>query len=741
MPINPEEVSENEVISILSRPLPGGRWSPAVGRETLDLLAYLNLSEESSATLSHEALAILGQCISPILPEGSTTGLVVGYVQSGKTMSFTTVAALAHDNGYPIVIVIAGTSKPLLNQSTERLTKDLRLNSREDRRWKPLLNPKLTDIQGITNTLTQWNNPETPDNAKQTVLITVMKQHTHLKNLSKLLATIDIDLKRVPVLIIDDEADQAGLNNAVRRGKESPTYARLLEIRRHLQHHSFLQYTATPQAPLLINIIDVLSPNFVQVLTPGDEYTGGKAFFKGSEPLNRPIPEIEIPSDENILSGAPRSLRLAMALFYLGVAAAYVEHDPPKGNRSMMVHPSQKTVPHAEYKSWVDSVQTMWVDVLKSGSQDPDYQSLLQEFKLAHDDLKKKVTDLPSLEILSNKLYRAVSGTRVIEINSKQPDGTPQIVWKSDYAHILIGGQAMDRGFTVEGLTVTYMPRGSGLGNADTIQQRARFYGYKKSYLGYCRVFVEDNVKNALVEYVDHEEDIRSRLSTFSQSMKPLSEWKRAFILDLSLKPTRPSVLALPIYREKYSNDWFYPKASHVNGEAVTWNQSVIQNFLSSLTFHPHSLDSRLTKAQQHEVSLNVPLSVVLTQLLLSLRIADSTDSQHFTGILLQIERYFKENSDTSCAIYNMSQYRDKRTLGIRGTLPALHQGANPSRGSEKGSIYPGDAEIYMPGQLTVQIHNLRLISYDKKHEYPNVSIIALWIPEIMAKGWLVEDQ
>lgn len=74
-------------------------------------------------------------CGSPEQKTNSETGLVFGYVQSGKTMSFTTLTALAKDNDYQIVIVIAGISTNLLDQSTKRLEKDLRLNDRYDRKW------------------------------------------------------------------------------------------------------------------------------------------------------------------------------------------------------------------------------------------------------------------------------------------------------------------------------------------------------------------------------------------------------------------------------------------------------------------------------------------------------------------------------------------------------------------------------------------------------------------------------
>src|SRR5450756_1009926 len=72
--------------------------------------------------------------------------------------------------------------------------------------------------------------------------------------------------------------------------QESTTYTRLRELRDALPCHTFLQYTATPQAPLLINIADILSPDFVHVLEPGEGYAGGAAFFAPGSPYIKVIP-------------------------------------------------------------------------------------------------------------------------------------------------------------------------------------------------------------------------------------------------------------------------------------------------------------------------------------------------------------------------------------------------------------------------------------------------------------------
>src|SRR5437870_5562300 len=92
---------------------PGMQWQPVMREETQDLLGQLKLSDEGRDVVKSEAVHILGR-VPPLekMTEAST-GLVMGYVQSGKTLSFTVVTALARDNGFPLVILITGISKPL----------------------------------------------------------------------------------------------------------------------------------------------------------------------------------------------------------------------------------------------------------------------------------------------------------------------------------------------------------------------------------------------------------------------------------------------------------------------------------------------------------------------------------------------------------------------------------------------------------------------------------------------------
>jgi hypothetical protein len=221
----------------------------------------------------------------------------------------------AQDNRYRMIIVITGTKTNLFRQSTDRLLQDLRLPD-IGRKWKHFANPNLrgTALRSIESALQRWEDESVPEADRQTVLITVMKNVTHLNNLIQLLSSLEVE--SVPVLVIDDEADQAGLNTMVKQGAESSTYQRLLSLRRRLPHHTFLQYTATPQAPLLINIIDALSPSFAEVLTPGQSYRGGQTFFENQPAdLIRIIPDSQIPTTGNILTEPPESLLEAMRMF------------------------------------------------------------------------------------------------------------------------------------------------------------------------------------------------------------------------------------------------------------------------------------------------------------------------------------------------------------------------------------------------------------------------------------------
>jgi hypothetical protein len=738
--------SEADLVEILAPRAQGMvRWEPQVKDETLALVEHLGLGTESRETLINEAAAILSRCLPPDGQPGSITGLVVGYVQSGKTMSFTTVTALARDNGYRLVIVIGGSNIQLVTQSTERLEQDLRWQDRSDHQWQHVSSKTLstTDQTAIRDALADWRDSMVPPSQLKTVLITIMKHHGHLAKVIDALK--EIDLTGVPALVIDDEADQASLNARVKQSEESTTYQRLRELRACLPSHSFLQYTATPQAPLLINIIDTLSPHFAEVLTPGREYVGGADFFLFDSPYVEIIPDSALGTKDEPLTEPPESLLFAMQTFFLGVAAGYeLEHG--HGSRSMIVHPSQQVEGHRIYSGWVNQTRNLWQQLLKDDASTADHEDLIESFRKAYQDLERTASDLPSFETLVARLPYAVRSTRVETVNASRGT-TPQVKWQATYAHIIIGGQVMDRGFTVEGLTVSYMPRPIGVGNADTVQQRARFFGYKRRYLGYCRVFLSNSSRDAYMRYVDHEEHMRQSLIAHRESGRPLHDWKRVFRLDKKLKPTRDAVLDLEYMRGSFGEGWIAPYAPHLPPEAIPDNRDVANQFLARLSLMPDLGSNRRNDATKHLWSPNVPLQPVVDELLEKLRFGLLEDSQRFAALQILLDAIVKKSKDAVCAVYYMSRGGDdqtfmrKRSLDNRGRIKNLFQGPVPVEAANRGSIYPGDREIGPDNIVRIQVHHLNIHDEDDALLAEDVTAVAVCVPEELARELLVQHQ
>ncbi len=711
----------------------GTPWDPRLGEEAVAAGERARLDDLDRQDVMHTSVRILSQCLSPNVGIGSRTGLVVGYVQSGKTLSFTTVAALANDNGFGIIVVIAGMTNELSQQSHTRLLRDLGVE-KPFSRWAEFFEPDVDDVGRIRDVLVEAREDSLPVDERRTVLITLKKNHVHLRNLIDVFAELG-EAAHVPALVIDDEADQASLNNLVRKGDLSSTYRRLRELRKLLPLHTFLQYTATPQAPILINLIDVLSPDFAIVLDPGPDYVGGRDFFTSQSPHVGDIPPDEIPTRDNTVLEPPDSLLRALRLFFVGVASGEIRRDGQPRNRSMMVHPARETVSHVQYHVWVQAVRNLWMETLSLPSDDPDRQDLLKLFRDSHAEISYTVGDLESFDDITDRLLRAIRRTDVRLINSLA-EANRDIHWSRNYSWILVGGQVLDRGFTVEGLTVTYMPRGPGVGNADTIQQRARFLGYKRQYLGYCRVFLEPSVSHLYRAYVRHEEDMRDRLMAHIRSSRPLSEFRRVFLLAREFRPTRQSVIDIDYTRPTFRSGWCVPnQPQEADLEA---NRAIVDGFLErhAQNFVPDEGHAERQAHQRHRVARGVPLNVVYNELLTRLEI-DIQDSEAWTLALILIDRYAADNPGCVCTVFHMRPDVLTRRLVRDGRIVELFQGAYPV---ETRDVYRGDREL-RDAPVTVQLHTVTLRTEDQQIVAKDVKFAAIWMASPVCQDLIVQPQ
>jgi hypothetical protein len=671
-----------------------GRWEPVVGDVTTQLREYFRemrppITREGADRIITEAHHVLRRCNSPRSNAPRRIGLVCGYVQSGKTASMTALAALARDNGFRIIILLAGVTTNLVTQNRDRMETQLR-EAAPEWTWLMVENPRLPNgLPPIEGLVQEWRSEQYDEHDRRTLFITVMKNHRHLANLAALLSRVD--LRGIPTIIFDDEADQASLNTRPNDPLASTTYRNIEGLRDTVPNHSYLQYTATPQAPLLITRIDSLSADFAELVSPGDGYTGGQEFFRGPLPLVETIPPADIFPDGQLPIEPPASLIRAMQVFFTGVAAGRL--GPMRSHRSMLLHPSRATDTQRRYYDWANRLKDFWHRVLLDRNE-PDRLELMEDFRRAHTDLARTVDDLPPFDQLLARLPVAINQTAITLVNSVDGHEVP---WQNGYSHILVGGEKLGRGYTVKGLTVTCMPRSPGGWTADTIQQRARFFGYHREYLGYCRVYLHQDVRAAYVSYVAHETDMRARLA--EHSGRPLQEWRRMFYLDERLAPTRRNILASPWMRASLDRDgWFAPKGPQTSPEDGRHNARLLSR-LDGLDFTP---DERYPR---HAYAV-MDLRDLYEQVLVPLSYLHENDALGLCVVNCNIKTLIENDNNARCLVYRMDGGQPPRVRQLsNGLIPQVFQG----RSSAGAASYPGDRAFVDQAMTTVQLHNLHL--------------------------------
>jgi hypothetical protein len=669
----------------------------SVGERTLDLLSRQHkLTEEGKETLLGETREILSYCINPVNTTGSVTNLVVGYVQSGKTLSFTTLTTLAIDNGFRIVIYFAGVKNNLLAQTTNRLKKDLDIEGSNSRIYRVFDNPTIESGAAIASKYQLSHKPA--------ILITVLKHSKHIDELAKIFSTPALanTIKNQGVLIIDDEADQASLNTYARKNSKSQDWedeqfssihSSILKLKNTLPNHSYIQYTATPQGPLLINLMDLLSPKHHTVLTPGETYTGGKVFFKEHPDLIITIPDEQVYHQKhNPLSACPDSLIAALQVFFVGTAIA-VSIENKERFLSMMVHADRETDASRKFRGWINSVISSWGDKLALPDGDPAKTELLEEFKISYNEAVRRLKTPPSFEEVVDNLHDIIMDTNVELVIQ----GNQGINWSNAAAHILIGAEMLNRGFTVENLAVTYMPRYSvGKSTADTIQQRCRFFGYKRNYLDFCRVYLPQNSIEEYVDYVEHEEIMR----TWLKEQDSLERVEQILILDPSMNATRSNILSVNVVRHKLSG-WRQFNALQNREENIRY----VEEFLSTLDFTNYR-EYGTTDRDHRYVKMDIQDVI---DFLRGFKLSNIPDSLRKVATMQYLKYLANEKGVTHAYIIQMAYKRaegrvrklDTDTMKINN----IFSGPDP-----KGrDIYPGDKAIKFEDGVCFQIHKIKL--------------------------------
>jgi len=731
-------------IQILS-PQSSDVFTPIIGERTTELIDRLRnkLDQDEIDNLLSETTEILSYCTNPHLNEAqSITNLAFGYVQSGKTMSFTTLSALANDNGFRIIVYFAGTKTNLLTQTTKRLRKDLINNGANNQFYKLHENPSIEDVQRIKNELQIGTKPA--------ILITVLKHHKYINALADIFNSQQVKtvLGNNAVLIIDDEADQASLNGYAYKNSRrestseeweedeyTATYSSILKLKSSIPNHSYIQYTATPQGPLLISILDLLSPKYHTVLTPGKKYTGGKTFFSDKPGLIITIPAEQVFNTTiNPLLQCPPTLIEALQIHLMNVAML-VRILKKERFLSMMIHADKEQDASQTFYTWTKNLIEMWTEQINSDESDLARIELVQSFQKIYPEVIREYNPnedtIPSFEEILAQLRDVIFDTNIelIISRTKKQGESREIDWEGYPSHILIGAEMLNRGFTVENLAVTYMPRYSvGKSTADTIQQRCRFFGYKLNYLKSCRVFLPDDTIIEYAEYVQHEEEMRNWLKENTS----LEAVEQLLLISPRLNATRKNILSVNTVQTKL-NGWRKMNAFQVIEE----NTRFVEHFITQTNF---TNDKDYGTPDRNHRFAKLPIQQVI-EFLSNFKFSNMPDAARKQATIRYM-KYLATREDyplEHAYIIQMAYAGDARERAFNPEtmkLVNLHSGRSTS-GQE---IYPGDAKICFEDSICIQIHKVKLkcdsILWGGKVAYT----LAIYYPEDFAINYVTTE-
>ena len=375
-----------------------------------------------------------------ILPEKKLvkSKLIIGQVQSGKTkfMINEVIEKLCLD--FKISIVLGGTNNLLLSQTEDKFIPELDKN-------------KISYIGIKDNTLYKLSKNKT--------CISLLKGSSSLEKLKDLME-FNWEEK---TLIIDDESDFAGINISKKGCKKSAIHSKLRELFLSMNQGEFLSITATPFA-------DLLSPDSIQYddihfLTPDKNYTGLDYFMERHSSVFNTID-----LNENIRDFSDNEQNIWIPIIIDHIKRIHISG---KKVTQLLINTSSENEKHIEFQEKI-------IELLKNLKKIP-FKSL---FDIKSDDERKKY-----LEII-NTLYDNTSF-----LNQKNKS------WDKNTHSIIIGGTCVSRGYTFENLLTTIMfNEPSEKNNADTLLQRCRWFGYRKEYFDFIKVYCSKKIVDSLFE-------------------------------------------------------------------------------------------------------------------------------------------------------------------------------------------------------------------------------------------------
>lgn len=460
----------------------------------------------------------------------SIQGLLYGQIQSGKTNNMLMAVARASDRGHRLFIILTSDNTWLYEQTLERVTQAL-----------PGL---LTLGKGSFDSPAQATRVATALLHTGLVLVAT-KNGRVLERLQTFIHTHCASELRA--VIFDDEADQASLNTLVNSDNDelSAINQAIVNIREYFPNHVYVQITATPQALFLQRANSAFAPEFTVAFEPGSGYVGGEAFFEANL-TNGPMRTFTDDEVETLISeetqperpglAVPTGLRSALCSFFV---AAGTKLNLNQGiNFSCLCHISHRQEAHRRLELYIN----MFVMGLSQALLDPsapEHPIAVRYLREAYNDIRRTHPSPPPFDDVCREIAENIASTHIQVLISGSDYRRP--VYSAPF-NILIGGNRLGRGVTIDRLLTTYYGRTSKASQVDTMLQHARMYGYRRDDMDAIRFFVSESLLQVFTSIYESDRQLRLMIQNGTSNMQ-------AIVLSRSthtiLRPTRPSVVYL----------------------------------------------------------------------------------------------------------------------------------------------------------------------------------------------------
>jgi hypothetical protein len=527
------------------------------------------IGRDAARLLNNKSKKLLGHLGDPANSKPWTRrGLLVGQVQSGKTMNYISLIASAMDVGYKFIIILTPNDKVLRKQTQRRINETL---IGKDDSYDPPVNigigkdNKYNHPIPLTTTNNDFNhnvvlNMPKPSLMEGVKIVVVKKNVKILKKVQDLFAREEFNEgqeKKIqyPLLMIDDEADHSSINT---KTENNPTAinSNIRNILNLFKKNSYIGITATPFANIFINHEDdnangkdLYPKDFIHLIDPPKNYISASKVFlsKDDDQDNEDqdnddqdnddakkykwVKEIRDadeyygvkPGDETL--GIPSSMKKAYLTFIIIRSIRNIRGQKNK-HCTMMINCTPRIEPMNRIQGYLQDFHDEVKDSIffyaasdDVSKYDDNMKELMQIYKEDFLDLDNDVK--ADWQLVKDNLVDVIKNIIFKTLNSRSDDKLNYEEWEKDNTYqtvVVIGGHVLSRGLTLEGLSMTYMYRNTNV--ADVLLQLGRFFGYRPGYTDLCRIRLAPNIIERYEKAAKRIQDLETQFTYMNAKEK-----------------------------------------------------------------------------------------------------------------------------------------------------------------------------------------------------------------------------